>query len=103
MCFSLEFTKLRKILISALKQQSFLVYHIFFKKYFLCMGILPIYTCVCVLCTVCLVSGKPEECVSSTGIGITHVFELLFGCWESNSSYFEEQITSLTMAPSLQP
>jgi hypothetical protein len=73
----------------------------------MCMGILHIYiyicvcVCVCVcmcvccvhvcvLCTVCVWCQRRQRSVCFTGVAITHVFELLFGCWESNSSYFEE-------------
>jgi hypothetical protein len=47
-------------------------------------------------------SREAEEDIRSPGTGITDGSELLWGCWELNTSPLEEPML-LTREPSLQP
>lgn len=63
--------------------------------YFMCLTVLPTHLCVHHTCVV------PREVREGLRyLGVTDGYEMLCGCWESNSHPLEEQSVPITTEPS---
>lgn len=62
---------------------------IFFKDYFMCMGVLP--GCMCVHHMCARYPRGPEKNIRLPGTWVTDGYLLQCGCWESNPGSLEEQ------------